>query len=275
MNGLRLTICAPNASATQLLSIARWADHWNLGGLWIGDPTAAGVERGDSYITAAAAAVASVTTDLRIGVLLALPEGQHTIRIAEDVAVIDNASGGRMEIGLVAGAAADERWLGRAATFLRSWTDWPVPGGGTVAVTPLPVQPQLPRTVAGPLAAARELDAGWMAVHGGEPESGRRVARRTIAVASPDPSATALIDWLADDPCARVAALREQATRIGAQELLIVLQRDAAAVTERDVETLGRVVVPALRCVPDELAGIVHDAWRWLTEQGALHDAPA
>ena len=94
MNGLRLTICAPNASATQLLSIARWADHWNLGGLWIGDPTAAGVERGDSYITAAAAAVASVTTDLRIGVLLALPEGQHTIRIAEDVAVIDNASGG-------------------------------------------------------------------------------------------------------------------------------------------------------------------------------------
>ncbi len=274
MNSMRLTLCVPAADAAQLLPIARWADRWNLGGFWIGDASAGGTARGDSYLTAAAAAVASVTRDLRIGVLLALPEDQHTVRVAEDIAVIDNASGGRMEIGLVAPSAGDEEWLQRAATFLRAWTDWPVPSGGTVAVTPLPVQPQLPRVVAGSLTAAQALDAGWMAVHGGEPESGRRVARRVIAVTALDTPAHGPADWLAKDPAGRVADLRLRATQIGAQELMLRLDGDAAALTQHDLEALGRVVVPGLRCVPEELPGIVEDAWHWLTEQVDLHDAP-
>ena len=274
MNGMRLTLCVPAADAAQLLPIARWADRWNLGGLWIGDPSGGDAARGDSYLTAAAAAVASVTRDLRIGVLVTLPENQHTVRIAEDIAVVDNASGGRMEIGLVARSDDDEEWLERAATFLRAWTDWPVPNGGTVAATPLPVQPQLPRVVAGSLTVAQGLDAGWVAVHGGEPESGRRVARRVIAVAALDAQTKRPADWLAEDPAGRVADLRLRATRIGAQELMLRLDGDAAALTEHDLEALGRVVVPGLRCVPEELAGIAEDAWHWLTEQVELHDAP-
>ncbi len=273
MNALRVTLCVPGATAAQLLPVARLADHWNLGGLWIGDPAGRAANREDSYVTAAAAAVASATEDLRIGVLVALPEGQHEIRVAEDVAVVDNASGGRMELGLVAPASAspDDAWVTRAATFLRSWSDWPMPDGGTVAVTPLPAQPWLPRVVVGERAIAEALDAGWMALDGDiAPAREALVARRTIAARTLGD--VAVFDWLASDPPARVAELRGDASALGAHELLLVF---AAAPDARDIEMLGRVVVPALRCVPDEIEGIVEDAWTWLTEHADIHDAPA
>ena len=255
------------------MRIAGWADHWNLAGLWIGDPASSAPNGEDSYVTATAAAVAAVTEDLRIGVLLTLPDGQHEIRVAEDVAVVDNASHGRMEIGLVAPAGTPDVWIRRAATFLRSWTDWPVPGGGTVAVTPLPVQPQIPRVVVGDRELATALGAGLMILDSAatSPSGVELVARRTIATARLDGAA---FEWLGADPAGRVRALRGDATKTGAQELMLIVTGGAATVTEHDIEALGRVVVPALRCVPDEVDGIVDDAWTWLTAQTAIHDAP-
>ena len=274
MNALRLTLCLPGATAADLVAIARWADHWNLAGLWIGDPRGRAPDHQDSYVTAAAAAVAAVTEDLRIGVLLTLPDGQHEVRVAEDVAVVDNASHGRMEIGLVTPPGTPDAWIRRAATFLRSWTDLPVPGGGTVAVTPLPVQPQIPRVVVGDRELAAALGCGLMILDpdATSPLGVELVARRTIATARLDGAA---FDWLATDPVGRTRTLRSGATLAGAQELMLIVTGGAATVTEHDIEALGRVVVPALRCVPDEVDGIVDDAWTWLTERTAIHDAPA
>ena len=206
--------------------------------------------------------------------LLALPEGEHEIRVAEDVAVIDNASRGRIEIGLVAPSPVSDEWVVRAATFLRAWTDWPLSdGGGTIAVTPLPVQPQIPRIVAGPLEFAEALDAGWMILDDTDTAAGPAraglVARRTITVRTQGDKS--VFDWLAGNAPARATELRADASALGAHELTLVF---TTAPDARDIETLGRVIVPALRCVPDEIEGIVEDAWTWLTQHTDIHDAP-
>src|SRR4051812_34950339 len=55
-----------------------------------------------------AAAVAAVTTNVRISTDIALLPFAHPIRLAEDLAVLDNLSGGRMELGVGMGYAPHE-----------------------------------------------------------------------------------------------------------------------------------------------------------------------
>ncbi len=55
-----------------------------------------------------AAAMASVTTHVRFGTDICLMPFNHPLRLAEDLAVLDNLSGGRVEIGLGMGYAPHE-----------------------------------------------------------------------------------------------------------------------------------------------------------------------
>ena len=267
MNGIRLSVCVPGATSAELVGLGRWADRWNLAGIWAGDPRGAAPNAHDSYVTAAAAAIAAVTADVRIGVFLGLAPGAGLVRIAEDAAVVDQASGGRLELGLREGG---DGWTDDAARFLRAWNDWPLPGlDETVAVLPGPAQPVLPRVVVGGEPAAETLLAGRVLLED-EPPPVRLLPRRRLLVVEPDLSG-GVIDWLAGGTVERVLALREQATAAGAHELLLVA---APTLTEEDVRALGTVVVPALRASARDVAAIAGDAWVWLTRKQVLHAPP-
>jgi alkanesulfonate monooxygenase SsuD/methylene tetrahydromethanopterin reductase-like flavin-dependent oxidoreductase (luciferase family) len=107
-----------------------------------------------------AGAVAAVTTRLRIGTDVALAPFAHPIRLAEDLAVLDQLSGGRMELGVGLGYAPHEfRAFGiprsrrvslteECIEILRlAWAGEPFSFAGKryrfddVRVTPDPVQP--------------------------------------------------------------------------------------------------------------------------------------
>jgi alkanesulfonate monooxygenase SsuD/methylene tetrahydromethanopterin reductase-like flavin-dependent oxidoreductase (luciferase family) len=268
VNGIRLSLCAPGATAAQLVTLSRWADHWNLAGLWVGDPRGDAANADDSYVTAAAAAIAAVTVDLRLGAFLGLAAADGSVRIAEDVAVVDQASGGRLELALREG---DGDWLAGAARFLQAWNAWPLPGRDeTVAVLPGPAQPSLPRLLVGTAESADALGAGRLLLEA-EPPSRRLVPPRTVLAISP-----ALDDgveaWLADSAVERVLGLRDEAAAAGAHELLLVA---GPRLTEADVQALGTVVVPALRASARDAQAIAADAWTWLTRKRVLHRPPA
>lgn len=117
----------------------------------------------DGYLPSfavAAGAIAARTSRVRISTDVALAPFHHPIRLAEDMAVLDNLSGGRMELGLGLGYAPHEFRafdIPRAQRVSRSeetiqvlrqaWSDEPVRFVGKrfsfdgVTVYPKPVQP--------------------------------------------------------------------------------------------------------------------------------------
>jgi len=267
VNGIRLSLCAPGAGAAQLLALARPAEHWNLAALWAGDPHGRADNADDSYVTTSLAAVAAVTTDLRLGAFLGLPAPDRVVRTAEDAAVLDQASGGRLELGLRAGDGA----LEGAVRLLTAYHDWALPGRDeTVAVIPGPAQPVLPRVVVGDEAAADALLAGRVLL-APEPAPRRAVPRRRLLAITP-PLQDGVVAWLADDAVGRVLELRAQAAATGAQELLLLAPPDLA---EADIQALGTVLVPALRAAGRDAEAIAADAWTWLTRKRVLHQPPA
>jgi alkanesulfonate monooxygenase SsuD/methylene tetrahydromethanopterin reductase-like flavin-dependent oxidoreductase (luciferase family) len=107
-----------------------------------------------------AGAIAARTSRIRISTDVALLPFHHPLRLAEDLAVLDNLSGGRMELGVGMGYAAHEFaafGIPRAQRVSRSeeavqvlrqaWSDGPVNFSGKryefsgVGVFPKPVQP--------------------------------------------------------------------------------------------------------------------------------------
>ena len=112
---------------------------------------------------AVAAAVAATTSRIRIGTGLAVAPLHNPVRLAEDAAVVDHLSGGRLILGLGAGylpqefRAAGSDWAVRGrrleetvAVLRAAWTGRPFTHQGSiftleeVTVTPAPVQQPLP-----------------------------------------------------------------------------------------------------------------------------------
>ena len=271
MSGLRLSLAWPGATAADLLEIAPVADLWNIAGLWIGDPDGTAANRSDSYVTATAAALTARTTGIRLGLFLALGREKQLVRIAEDVAVVAQAAGGRVELAFVPPPEAVDAWVQDVARMLRAWNAWEIPGTGEIVpVIPGPAQPFVPRFVIGDRAAAQALGAGRM-VTAGEPGDGALVPARGILLVPAPFAGGGALDWLTPGPHDRVAELRAQARAAEAQEVLFLTK----GFTERDVEVLGTVVVPTLRAAGRDAQHIANDSWAWLTEKRHLHAPPS
>jgi alkanesulfonate monooxygenase SsuD/methylene tetrahydromethanopterin reductase-like flavin-dependent oxidoreductase (luciferase family) len=286
MNGTRLSVCIPGASSQEVTNSARLAEIFNVD-IWVGDPHRRDhrPHGDDSYVMATAAAVAAVTSHIRIGVFLTLDGSAQPIRIAEDIGVVDQAAQGRIELGLVApnGDSDLPSWETSARAMLNAWHHWPTSSGRTVATTPGPAQPWVPRLVAGPPSVAVTADRlrGGVVLFdsdiGGVPPTGGdndadTIARRTVlAVHAP----AAVRDWLATDPMDVVASLRAVVDRAGAHEVMMILPAGEGG--ERlvdDMEALGVVVGTGLRCSAHHAPYLVPDAYRWLTQRRDLHHAP-
>lgn len=117
---------------------------------------------GDGYLPSSLlflAAVAARTTRMRLGTLILLLPLHHPLRVAEDAAVLDLISGGRLDLGVAAGYRVEEfevmgvphrergRRMDQALAILQgAWRDGPFSFDGpdfhyeNVNVTPKPLQ---------------------------------------------------------------------------------------------------------------------------------------
>jgi alkanesulfonate monooxygenase SsuD/methylene tetrahydromethanopterin reductase-like flavin-dependent oxidoreductase (luciferase family) len=157
--GLYLDMRRPAGSASWAAgyaeSLARVADAEaaGIGAVWVTEHH--GFE--DGYLPQPltfAAALAARTSRVRIGTAVVVAPFVHPLALAEQAAVVDNLSGGRLELGLGAGWKPDEfeRWgidysrryealEERGASLAGAWASG--------AATPVPLQHPLPLWVGG------------------------------------------------------------------------------------------------------------------------------
>jgi alkanesulfonate monooxygenase SsuD/methylene tetrahydromethanopterin reductase-like flavin-dependent oxidoreductase (luciferase family) len=206
---LRFDLRNPPAAGTSMaeryqaaLDMAEWADE--LGFVMIVLSEHHGSD--DGYLPSPltmAAAVAARTRQARIMVAALIAPFYDPLRLAEDAAVVDNLSGGRLDLVIGAGYVPAEfamfgvgmdervRRSAEAVTTLRNaWTGEPFEHRGrTVRVTPVPCQPGGPAVMMGGSSegAARRaarMGIGFMPTDGGVWEFFRA---ETIALGRPDP----------------------------------------------------------------------------------------
>lgn len=144
-----------------MLDICEWADHLGFELVYFGEHHGAQ----DGYLPsplAASAAVAGRTRNLRFRPILLTPL-YHPIRLAEDLAVTDLLSGGRMSPVFAAGYRPPEfdmygvtlserklRVVEAVETCRKAWTGEPFEfRGQTVTVTPTPAQQPFPIIMGG------------------------------------------------------------------------------------------------------------------------------
>jgi alkanesulfonate monooxygenase SsuD/methylene tetrahydromethanopterin reductase-like flavin-dependent oxidoreductase (luciferase family) len=259
VNGVRLSVLPVGADAATVVAVAESADRAGIDGLWFGG-LGAGSGVGvvdDAYVMTALCGAASRSRDIRLGALLDLAPDRAPLTSAEDIGVLDQASGGRLELGLV--PAEEVGWVERAALILGAWSDWPV-AGYDVAVTPRPAQPLIPRLVlsgVGGSAAIRErLRAGALILDGpgDQPVPGeRRVLVSTRAV--PDGRD-------AGELSGYIAVLRDEIEVAAADEVIVAVPA-AAGGDEQFIALLAGVLAPVLRCPREEVPVLLHDALTW------------
>jgi alkanesulfonate monooxygenase SsuD/methylene tetrahydromethanopterin reductase-like flavin-dependent oxidoreductase (luciferase family) len=206
---LRFDLRNPPAAGTSMgeryqaaLDMAEWADE--VGFVMIVLSEHHGSD--DGYLPSPltmAAAMAARTRQVRIMVAALIAPFYDPLRLAEDAAVVDNLSGGRLDLVIGAGYVPTEfamfgvgmdervRRSEEAITTLRNaWTGEPFEHRGrTVRVTPVPCQPGGPTVMMGGSSegAARRaarLGIGFMPTDGGVWEFFRA---ETIALGRPDP----------------------------------------------------------------------------------------
>jgi hypothetical protein len=251
----RVLLAAEDTRVRSQITLAEAAEAAGIEGVWVTGPATG---HGDSYATATAAAIASATTDLRVGVVLGLAMAGDVLRLAEDLAVLDHCSSGRAELCLGTGSASQVIDPVRAELLLTNLrTCWA--GDRQIAVTPGPLQPAIPAVAhGGPVAGTGtvvELDdcAGT-----DRPMLG---AGRVVLYVRPE--RTRAVVAAADDPATladAVRRLRDAVGATGARDLLFVVPRGDG---EHSVEVLGAVIAPVLRANEDEVADLVLDTLKF------------
>jgi Luciferase-like monooxygenase len=278
MNGISVSVCVPGADSATIVSAARLAESFNVD-IWIGDPHGRAANCDDTYVTTTAAAVAAVTSHIRIGILLTLKGSTEMLRLAEDIGVVDQASRGRVEIGFAAADGDTALWESRARQLLNAWHEWAVGDDRSVSTTPRPAQPWVSRVIAGGAGAiqlADRLRGGIMLLDESTvPSSAPGLAdRRTIIVVAPEPGEGGIREWLADEVLQQMITLRDSADRVGAHEALFLLKAAGPSRLVSDIEALGIVVGTSLRCARHKLEFLAPDAWNWLIQLRHLHHPP-
>jgi hypothetical protein len=276
MNGTRLAVSMIGGDAGIWVEAARLAELHGVD-LWIGDGRrASGPD--DSYVLAAGAAVAAVTEDIRLCVVLTADGATSSLRLAEDIGVVDQASHGRLEIAFRVPSTARDEWEDRVVRLLGAWHEWPAQDGRTVAATPRPAQPWIPRLVAGDREVAERLRAGLLVNSrdrdGGVGTPAGRIEPRTVLEIDLKVGRNGLVGWLGEDPIARVAHLRAQVDGARAHELVVRLQPSDSRQLMADIQALGVVVGPCIRCSAHQAPFFAKDTFLWLTEKVGLHAPP-
>lgn len=145
----------------------RWADHYGFGTVMLAEHHGAD----DGYLPSPlvmGAAIAAVTTKMRVRVQALILPFHDPLRLAEDIAVLDLISAGRAEIAAAGGYLASEfAQFGRAlnqrgrlveegiAALRQAWTGEPFEyQGRTVRITPTPHQNPIPIALGGASEAA-------------------------------------------------------------------------------------------------------------------------
>ena len=144
------------------LEMAAWADR--NGGLFVSLSEHHSSE--DGYLPSPltmAAAIAARTSQIRIGINALIAPFYDPLRLAEDAAVVDQISGGRLDLTLAGGYVPDEfalfdvppsargaRVREAIATLRAAWTGEPFEyHGRTVQILPRPAQPAGPPLMLG------------------------------------------------------------------------------------------------------------------------------
>lgn len=141
-----------------LLDMCEWADE--RGALFVGLSEHHGSD--DDYLPSPlvmAAAIAARTKNVRIGINALIAPFHDPLRLAEDTAVVDQLSGGRLDLTIAGGYVKEEfdmfgvtlaerpaRVRETVATLRAAWTGEPFAfRGRTVRVRPRPAQPGGPK----------------------------------------------------------------------------------------------------------------------------------
>ncbi|MFT7599765.1 MAG: alkanesulfonate monooxygenase SsuD [Acidimicrobiales bacterium] len=143
----------------EVMDQVKLVDQWGLDLVWFTEHHFLEDGHLPNFVPVAGA-VAAVTERVRISTDILLAPFAHPIRLAEDLAVLDNLSGGRMELGIGMGYAAHEfkgfgvpqknrvslteelvqilqlAWTGEPFSFHGKRYDF-----DDIAVTPVPIQP--------------------------------------------------------------------------------------------------------------------------------------
>lgn len=185
-----------------LLEMCEWADQ--RGALFVGLSEHHGSD--DGYLPsplAMAAAVAARTTHARIGINALIAPFHDPLRLAEDAAVVDLLSGGRLDLTIAGGYVKDEfdmfgvalserpaRVREAVATLRAAWTGEPFEfRGRTVRVLPRPSQPDGPRLMLGGTSEAAARRAAHIAdgFIPSEPECWEFYRDECLKLGKPDP----------------------------------------------------------------------------------------
>ncbi len=167
----------------ETLEQAAWAETLGFDSIWLSEHHVTD----EGYLPSLfpmLAALAMRTQSARLGTAVALAPFQHPIRFAEDAAVVDNLSGGRLELGVAAGYRVEEfrafdvpredrgsRVDELVEVARRAWTGRPFSYAGThwsfedVVVTPTPCQEAGPPIWIGGASRAAARRAGRLGCH--------------------------------------------------------------------------------------------------------------
>lgn len=266
MSSVRLSLACPGATSAALLSLARRAQVFGLG-VWLGDPAAEAENSDDSYVLATAGALALGTRDIRIGVWLTLRGSASLIRIAEDIGVIDQMSGGRLNLGLVAPGSYDPAWKDQVARLMGAWREWRLPDGRVVVASPPPAQPRIPASIVGDERTALDLSLARAVAINGDPSGTGSSA--DLLIYAPDLRDRSFRDWLGDFE-QRVAELRALVGSYAkVAEIALVLPE--AELDDANLRLIGMALAPAMRATAGDRDGLPRDAWAWATQKQAFH----
>jgi hypothetical protein len=258
MNPVRTSLALTRFDTAAAVKAAEIAERRAVRTLWLGATRAEDKGYAPTYLTATGGAVAAMTKSLRIGLFLNLSGDASPLRAAEDIAVLDNLAGGRIEIGLI--ATKDAGWAGRANAFLNAWEKgWPVPGRKPVAIIPQPVQPWIPRIVVGDSTFLDPAHHAGRLLHEGE--ISKAAGERRILLVKPPFHELAAVES-EQKALATLTALRESAMGAGAAEIMIEDDSGDLGRFEACATLIGTVIDPALRCSEEDIAGVVADAWQ-------------
>jgi hypothetical protein len=255
MTGVRLTVQIDAGQARAATRIGTLADELGIDSIWVGSLGAQAEASAETLVSLAA--LAATTEHVRVGAVLDAIDPGSVTELAEEIGVVDQASGGRLE--LIVRADSGEGLLGQAGRLYGAWTGLRLPDGRVVGVTPPPHQPALPMIALCPDGTSEGVGPGFCVSLEGAPPAGRRPAEQRLAVWVNGPPS---IEAAPDDESAEVTRLVEQLARCGATELVVPIAPASTTLTD-DLRFLAGVVRPALRASSHETELVIRDALAW------------